>query len=103
MPQGVLNKVLYILLFPIHLILWILPNYHKDPNVKKLAFSFICNLFLLTALLFCIEWWMHEIGKGINLPIEILGNIFIAAGISGHFLQYNYNFAKKTKENVDFF
>lgn len=102
-PKDTLDRISYIVFFPFHVILWMLPSYHKNPTMKKLVFSFILNLILLGVLLYFIETWTWEISKSFGIKIDIIGIILVSFGINFHYLIYNYRYSYKDTSRVEFF
>ena len=60
MPVGTLDKILFIIFYPIHLILYLLPNYINEVGPKKLVLCLFSNICLLVGCSFCIDWWTYE-------------------------------------------
>jgi prepilin signal peptidase PulO-like enzyme (type II secretory pathway) len=89
MPKSIGEKILYILFFPVHLILYLLPNYLENPIPKKLVLCFFLNILLLCGCLFLVDWWVLEISKGTGIPLSILGILFTGICLSIHFIEYN--------------
>lgn len=94
MPKSIEEKIVFIVFFPVHLILYMLPNYLENPIPKKLVLCFFLNLLLLCGCMFLIDWWLLEISIGANIPLEVLGIIFGGMFLSIHFLEYNYKVSK---------
>ena len=46
-PKATIDRISYILLFPLHFLIFIMPNYHKDPSIKKLVLCFLFNGILI--------------------------------------------------------
>jgi len=61
----------------------------------KLFWSFFCNFILLGGTLFLIEWWTYEVALSLNIPISVLGLIFISFGLSLPYMVYNIKICKK--------
>lgn len=89
MPKSIGEKILYIVFFPVHLILYLLPNYLENPIPKKLVLCFFLNILLLCGCLFLVDWWVLEISKGTGIPLSILGILFTGICLSIHFIEYN--------------
>ncbi|KRX07193.1 hypothetical protein PPERSA_00350 [Pseudocohnilembus persalinus] len=86
-PPDTASRISYILFFPFHLILFLLPNYHINPSLLKLFKCLICNLIFLGLTLFLIEWWVNEIAKSLGFNNEIIGFLFVSFGLSFPFIR----------------
>lgn len=100
-PEGFFNKIIYLFEFPILVCLFVLPNYKKNPSVKKLAFSLLLNLTLMGILLFFITRWLHVVSIGVNMNEQTMGFVFCSLGLSFPFIKYNFKIAASDKD-VDF-
>lgn len=100
-PSGLWNQFLYIILFPINVCLFILPNYKKNPTPKKLAFSLLVNLVVLGVMLFFISRFLQIVAIGVKMNEETMGLVFCSLGMSYPFIKYNFKLANSDKD-VDF-
>jgi hypothetical protein len=55
----------------------------------------ILNVFFIGASLFLIDWWLYEISLSLGIPVQILGNLFIAFALMLPFLKYNLKYKRK--------
>ena len=101
-PKGDCDKLFYMIFFPLHVIIWLMPNYHKEPSIKKLALCFMLNTILQTFMLYLIDWFMFIFCFITEFPVQIIGAIYTGILFSVPFFMYNYRFAKKEKSSVDF-
>lgn len=90
------------LFYPCHLILYILPNYHINPSIKKLILTFLLNHILLGGALLLIEYLMFLASLSLHVPYATTGIIFNSIGISIPYLVYNYKFITKNQNTVEF-
>ncbi|KAL4459943.1 hypothetical protein ABPG74_003469 [Tetrahymena malaccensis] len=102
-PSHPIDIFCYIVFFPIHLIIYLLPNYHLNPSHRKLAGSFLVNMVIICALMVCLQYLIDNVAGYLFYS----HNSILSISITGLFLQlpffiYNYQFAKKEKDPVDF-
>ena len=90
MPAATLDKILFVIFFPVHLILFLIPKYldRPVPN-KKMFITLFLSLGLLCACIFLLDWWVYEISRGSGIPIDILGIILLGIGLSIEFMSHN--------------
>jgi hypothetical protein len=81
LPEPILEKIMFIIFFPCNLIIYILPNYHIDPSVKKLIMCFILNIILIGASLVLIDYWMGLVSVAFGIRESIIGIFFLSVGI----------------------
>jgi len=94
MPVLWIEKIFYIILFPLHLIIRyiICFKYHIKPNALNFFGCFLLILIFYIPLFYCIDWWEKKLSITLNIPEEFFG---LANGIllSLHFMVHNYNHA----------
>jgi len=69
-----------------------LPNYHKNPSIKKLVGLFIINLILFGLSLFVIEVLMKIVAVNFMIPPALIGIVFMGILISLPYMVYNLKF-----------
>ncbi|CAD8175739.1 unnamed protein product [Paramecium octaurelia] len=94
MPKEPLDKVLFIIFFPIHLILYLLPSYNENVVPKKLVLCFFLNLGLLCGCYYLIDWWGFELALATGIPLQLVGMIFLGFFTQLQFANYNLEVAK---------
>lgn len=82
-PEGTLARVYYFSIFPLLFI-----AYSTIPNVQRKAWenwyfvSFSMSIFWIGISSYFMVWWATQIGDVANIPPEIMGLTFLAAGTS---------------------
>ena len=89
MPKTLFEKILFIMFYPIFLIMYLQPNYLENPVPKKLVLCSLLNIILLCGCLFLIDWWLYEIARGTGIPTSILGLLVGGIFLNFHFIEYN--------------
>lgn len=69
LPKGGLDKVLFILFFPAHLICHLIPTPKDDADYFRIFLDLFISLAIVTGLYFLIDWWVYEIFDGTGIPI----------------------------------
>ena len=100
-PAKLSDQIIHAFTFPILFLLYFIPNYKKSPTVKKLAFSMLLNISLLTGLIFILNRLLHVTAYGMNMENETMGYLFSAYGFTFPFYKYNIKIASNDKD-VDF-
>lgn len=101
-PKNILEQMMFILFLPCNGIIYLLPNYHKDPSVKKLVACFFLNIILIGASLVGIDYFMGLVSQQIGVKESIIGMFFIGTGMQIPFLVYNIKFVGKDSESAEF-
>ena len=83
-PQNDLKKQsLYVFLFPITGSLWLtLPDVRREGKDKWYPGCFIGSILWIGAFSYLMVWMAEVLGTMINVPPEIMGLTFLAAGTS---------------------
>ena len=89
MPKTVTERIVFVLFYPIFVILYLLPNYLENPIPKKLVLCIFLNIILLSGCMFLIDWWLVEISRGTGIPLSIIGLVLAGTMLNMHFLEYN--------------
>lgn len=82
MPEGTLNRIVWVIFFPVHLILYALPNYIENTVPKKLVLCFFLNICLLCGCFFLLDWWAWEFSIATGIPIQIIGILVFGSFLS---------------------
>lgn len=82
LPKGGLDKFLFILFFPAHLICHFIPTPKDDADYVNIILDLFISLAIVTGLYFLIDWWIYEIFDGTGIPIQVLGFIFLGVLVS---------------------
>mmetsp|Transcript_13783 Transcript_13783/g.11741 ORF Transcript_13783/g.11741 Transcript_13783/m.11741 type:complete len:366 (-) Transcript_13783:178-1275(-) len=92
MPSGKLNKIRYVLFFPVYLLMYIVtPNFRKNLSTKKVVLSILLLLIFISGAMFLVAWFMSVVNYGLNLKGETTGLTFNALFLSLSFISYNSN------------
>jgi hypothetical protein len=69
LPEGKLDKVLFIIFFPAHLICHFIPKPKDNADFIHIALDLFLCLAVVTGLYYLIDWWVYEIFDGTGIPI----------------------------------
>ena len=82
----------FVIFLPIHLILLVIPSYHDKAENKKMSYIIICftiNFIFLSGSMFCLDWWLFELVRAWNIPIEIAGYVIVGIFLNLHYFKFN--------------
>ena len=103
-PQGVWNRVAYVVFFPVNLLMYfIMPNFRKDSRMNKTLAALVLTLIILGGMSFLIVWWVEEIAFGISAEAEMLGSCFASIGFALPFVVYNLRLFNERKEEHNYY
>ena len=83
--ESMLDKIIFVLLFPLIAILWICMNWFdvRKPSKKNLfIINYILSIIFMGALAYLAVWWGTITGSTLALSPEIMGLTFFAIGFS---------------------
>ena len=83
--ETMLDKIIFILWFPIIAILWICMNWFdvRKPGKKNFfVINYILSVIFICALAYLAVWWGTITGSTLALPPEIMGLTVFAIGFS---------------------
>ena len=83
--KSTLEKIAFILFFPLIAILWICMSWFdvRKPDKKKyFIINYIFSALFMGALAFLVVWWATITGQTFGIPPEIMGLTITAFGIS---------------------
>ncbi|CAK70164.1 unnamed protein product (macronuclear) [Paramecium tetraurelia] len=95
LPKGGLDKFLFILFFPAHLICHFIPTPKDDADYVNIILDLLISLAIVTGLYFLIDWWIFEIFDGTGIPIQVLGFIFLGVLVSTQLAYHQIDIAKE--------
>ncbi|KAK0076086.1 hypothetical protein PV325_005912 [Microctonus aethiopoides] len=82
-PSSPKKRLTYILVAPILFPLWLtLPDTRTPRGKKFFAVTFIGSIFWIAAYSYLMVWWANVTGDTIQIPPEVMGLTFLAAGTS---------------------
>ncbi|XP_034935290.1 sodium/potassium/calcium exchanger Nckx30C isoform X2 [Chelonus insularis] len=82
-PNSPKKRLTYILVAPIIFPLWLtLPDTRTPKGKKFFAVTFIGSIFWIAAYSYLMVWWANVTGDTIQIPPEVMGLTFLAAGTS---------------------
>ncbi|XP_023236243.1 sodium/potassium/calcium exchanger Nckx30C-like isoform X2 [Centruroides sculpturatus] len=82
-PNTTRKRISYVLLAPIVVPLWItLPDVRREDKKKWFAFSFLGSILWIAAFSYLMVWWASLVGEVVDIPNEVMGMVFLAAGTS---------------------
>lgn len=81
--KGFSKQITYIVLFPIIFPLWLtLPDTRGERGKKFFFITFIGSILWIAAFSYLMVWWATVTGDAFNIPPEVMGLTFLAAGTS---------------------
>ncbi|KAJ3637996.1 hypothetical protein MTP99_001409 [Tenebrio molitor] len=82
-PSGARKRITYILLAPIVFPLWLtLPDTRSRRGKKFFPITFLGSIVWIAAYSYLMVWWANVIGETAEIPPEVMGLTFLAAGTS---------------------
>lgn len=82
-PEGTRKRLTYIFLAPILWPLWLtLPDTRTPQGKRFFVVSFLGSILWIAAYSYLMVWWADVTGKTVNIPPEVMGLTFLAAGTS---------------------
>ncbi|XP_044006996.1 sodium/potassium/calcium exchanger Nckx30C isoform X2 [Aphidius gifuensis] len=82
-PSSSKKRLTYILVAPILIPLWLtLPDTRTPRGKKFFAVTFIGSIIWIAAYSYLMVWWANVAGDTIQIPPEVMGLTFLAAGTS---------------------
>ncbi|XP_033341188.1 solute carrier family 24 member Nckx30C isoform X2 [Megalopta genalis] len=82
-PSSPRKRLTYILVAPILFPLWLTLPDTRTPKGKKLfPVTFIGSIFWIAAYSYLMVWWANVAGDTVEIPPEVMGLTFLAAGTS---------------------
>ncbi|XP_051876135.1 sodium/potassium/calcium exchanger 2-like isoform X1 [Pristis pectinata] len=82
-PDTTQKKIIYLIILPIILPLWItLPDVRKKNLKKYFVMSFLGSITWIAGFSYLMVWWAHQVGETIGITEEIMGLTILAAGTS---------------------
>ncbi|XP_051174151.1 sodium/potassium/calcium exchanger Nckx30C isoform X3 [Leptopilina boulardi] len=82
-PSSPKKRLTYILVAPILIPLWLtLPDTRTPRGKKFFAVTFIGSIFWIAAYSYLMVWWANVAGDTVQIPPEVMGLTFLAAGTS---------------------
>ncbi|XP_040566715.1 sodium/potassium/calcium exchanger Nckx30C isoform X1 [Lepeophtheirus salmonis] len=82
-PDTTRERITYILFLPIILPLWLtLPDTRKSSARKYYPITFLGSILWIAAFSYLMVWWATISGKTFDIPPEVMGLTFLAAGTS---------------------
>jgi len=98
-PDSAIQKVLYFLFFPFHLVYFLVFYYlRRQIDVKAAAVSLVIALAIQAGLSFLIIWWTELITSALDIQSEVAGLSFTSIGFSISFAVYNLNLQKQQQD-----
>ena len=83
------ERILYIIFFPVHLILFLMPEYYHGASGKKMAACLFTKVVIIILLLYLIDEFGINFSRGVKLNPSITGFLFCSIGMNFHFVIYN--------------
>jgi len=81
--KGLEKQITYIVLFPIIFPLWLtLPDTRGERGKKFFYITFLGSIIWIAAFSYLMVWWATQTGNAFNIPPEVMGLTFLAAGTS---------------------
>ncbi|XP_044746251.1 sodium/potassium/calcium exchanger Nckx30C isoform X2 [Coccinella septempunctata] len=82
-PSGARKRITYVILAPIVFPLWLtLPDTRSPRGKKWFPVTFIGSIVWIAAYSYLMVWWANMVGHTIEIPPEVMGLTFLAAGTS---------------------
>ncbi|XP_023229789.1 sodium/potassium/calcium exchanger Nckx30C-like isoform X3 [Centruroides sculpturatus] len=82
-PDTCHKRINYILVAPIVFPLWItLPDVRRPEKRKWFPWGFLGSIMWIAIFSYLMVWWATLVGETINIPNEVMGLTFLAAGTS---------------------
>ncbi|XP_031785453.1 sodium/potassium/calcium exchanger Nckx30C isoform X3 [Nasonia vitripennis] len=82
-PNSSKKKITYLLVAPILFPLWLtLPDTRTTRGKKFFAVTFIGSILWIAAYSYLMVWWANVVGDTVQIPPEVMGLTFLAAGTS---------------------
>eukprot|EP01064_Diplonema_japonicum_P035047 TRINITY_DN745_c0_g1_i3.p1 TRINITY_DN745_c0_g1~~TRINITY_DN745_c0_g1_i3.p1 ORF type:complete len:531 (+),score=103.68 TRINITY_DN745_c0_g1_i3:69-1661(+) len=83
MPEGAWEKVKFITLFPINVLLWLtVPNCAIEEKKRYFVVAFLLSILWIAVYSYFMVWWAEVLGRALEIPIEVMGYTLLAAGTS---------------------
>lgn len=91
LPDSLIQKVVYFLLFPLNFLFYVMLYYFKKQvNFQTTSFFIITILAIQAGLCYLIIFWTEIIIFGLDIPAEVAGISWTSIGFSISFIVYNY-------------
>ncbi|KAL3288167.1 hypothetical protein HHI36_002618, partial [Cryptolaemus montrouzieri] len=82
-PTGARKRLTYIVLAPIVFPLWLtLPDTRSPEGKKWFPITFLGSILWIAAYSYLMVWWANMVGHTVEIPPEVMGLTFLAAGTS---------------------
>ncbi|XP_063238802.1 sodium/potassium/calcium exchanger Nckx30C isoform X2 [Bacillus rossius redtenbacheri] len=82
-PNSARKRITYLLVLPILFPLWLtLPDTRTPRGKKFFAITFMGSIAWIAAFSYLMVWWANVAGETIQIPPEVMGLTFLAAGTS---------------------
>ncbi|XP_033214359.1 sodium/potassium/calcium exchanger Nckx30C isoform X2 [Belonocnema kinseyi] len=82
-PRSNKKRLTYVLVAPILIPLWLtLPDTRTPRGKKFFAVTFIGSIVWIAAYSYLMVWWANIAGETVQIPPEVMGLTFLAAGTS---------------------
>jgi len=82
-PEGTVNRINYLFLFPICALLWVtVPDVRSEAKRKFFPITFIMSIVWIGGYSYLMVWWATTIGATVDVDTTIMGLTFLAAGTS---------------------
>ncbi|XP_011496157.1 PREDICTED: sodium/potassium/calcium exchanger Nckx30C [Ceratosolen solmsi marchali] len=82
-PNTSSKRITYVLVAPILFPLWLtLPDTRTPKGKKFFAITFIGSIFWIAGYSYLMVWWANIAGDTVQIPPEVMGLTFLAAGTS---------------------
>ncbi|XP_018566813.1 sodium/potassium/calcium exchanger Nckx30C [Anoplophora glabripennis] len=82
-PSGTRKRITYVLLAPIVFPLWLtLPDTRSPRGKKFFPVTFLGSIVWIAAYSYLMVWWADMVGQTVDIPPEVMGLTFLAAGTS---------------------
>ncbi|XP_045471305.1 sodium/potassium/calcium exchanger Nckx30C isoform X3 [Harmonia axyridis] len=82
-PSSAKKRISYVILAPIVFPLWLtLPDTRSPRGKKWFPITFIGSILWIAAYSYLMVWWANMVGHTVEIPPEVMGLTFLAAGTS---------------------
>jgi Ca2+/Na+ antiporter len=97
-PESILKKILWFFFLPSIVALWVVPNIHKNPTIRKTIWSTMISVILLILISFVVLWFELLLADAFDIPEVLFGLLLNGVGLNVAFAVYTYKNCNVTKE-----
>jgi Ca2+/Na+ antiporter len=99
-PDSLIQKVVYFVLFPLNFVFYVMLYYFKKQvNFQTTSFFIITILAIQAGLCYLIIFWTEIIVFGLDIPSEVAGLSWTSIGFSVSFIVYNMKLQSVDKDS----